>query len=468
MKGKNTTNLRLPVVAVLGHVDHGKTTLLDFIRKSRIQAKEIGGITQSIGASVVTTPEGKRITFIDTPGHAAFSSMRESGVTACDIALLVVAADDGVKPQTKEAISQIRQAKVPFIVVVTKVDLPTANLEGTLQELEKEEIFFEGRGGNIPYISVSAKTGEKIDELLELITLVFEVSDINKNTDESLIAIVIETELSKGGPLVSAVVRSGKLSVGDLITSSGFSAKVRGLFDHNRKSIAEANAGEPVQILGFANLPKVGDSLMRIDSLKSFVDKPTIFLDKKVGEDGIAIVVKASTSGSLQAVLENLPPKVVVIESGVGNVTENDIFMAKSSKSLVFAFEVSVGTSVRKLAETEGVDIFEYDLIYKLFEKLDDLLKEKQITVVGKAKIIAIFPFNQKKVAGCKVLEGEIGKVGTFYIERNNKKVSGITIRSIKKQKNDIEIATQGEECGIIFSPQLDFMVGDVIVSVRI
>lgn len=468
-QASKTGILRPPIVTVLGHVDHGKTTLLDYIRKSKITSKEAGGITQSIGASQVVTKEGKKITFIDTPGHAAFSKMRSRGAKVADIALLAIAGDDGMKPQTKEALGYIEAADIPYIVVVTKKDLSSTKIDTIRGQLEKEGVTFEGRGGDVPLIATSGKTGEGINDLLEMIALVAEVHEIKADPKGDLEGVVIETSKDKRGPTVSAVLRNGTLKVGMDIVAGNVNARARGLFDDKGKSVKEIAPGAPVLILGFSKLPPVGAKI------EFLVDK-TIIQEKREGktsrqavEEGeIPVVIKAQSSGSLEDLLANLPEGVVVIYSGIGDVNESDVFMAKSTHlEHIFAFESKVPTKVAKLAETEGVEIETFEIIYELFERLEELIKEGQTEVLGKAEILAEFPFNNRRVAGSKVLQGRIRKGDSLVLMRGPEERGEARAVSMKKQKQNINEVKEGEEFGIIIEPQLDFKLGDMILSVR-
>ena len=460
--------IRPPIVTVLGHVDHGKTSLLDKIRTTNVAGKEAGGITQEIGASVVTTKEGKKITFIDTPGHAAFSKMRSRGASACDIAILVVDASDGVKPQTLEALQLIKEAGMPFIVAITKIDLPAADIEVVLGQLEKEGILFEGRGGNTPYLGISAKTGKGITELLEVITLVSEVSEIKGDSKSPLLAVVIETSKEKGGLTVSLVVRDGTLKVRDTLYAEDTECKVRGIFDYQGRSVKEILPGEPGQVLGFSVLPGVGsiistDKSLIKESVQAKVEKDQF---KKIKEDELPVILKAKNVGALEALESSLPAKVVVVDSSVGDVLESDILMAKSTGAGVFAYDTGISNSVLKLAEAEKVKTYKFQIIYELIDKLQEILAGGKEEILGKAEIIASFPFNDKKVAGCKVTNGRIVKTANLYLERGGKEVGKIKVLSLKKAKQEVIEVKPGEEFGILFEPQLDFTIGDVIISV--
>jgi translation initiation factor IF-2 len=458
---------RPPIVTILGHVDHGKTTLLDKIRKTNVQGKESGGITQSIGASVVTTKEGKKITFIDTPGHAAFTAMRSHGTHAADIVVLVVAADDGVKPQTKESLEHIRRENMPFLVAFTKTDLPSASVETATNQLEKEGVLFEGRGGSIPYVSVSGKTGKGIDELLEVITLLAEVEDIKASNEADLKAIVIETSKGKAGPTASVVVKNGTLKTGQEIKSDFSSAKVRGLFDFAGKRADEVYPGEPAQILGFSKLPKVGSLISEKGEGKLVKEREVKKEIAKVGDSEVAVILKAGSTGSLEAVVSSLPKEAVVVDSGVSEVTESDVLMAKSTDAIILAFKTKVSSTVNKFAETEGVKIESFEIIYKLIDKVKEIIDMGKEEIVGKAKVVADFPFNDKRVAGCKVLSGTIFKENPLVLKRDDSEIGRTKIVSLKKEKQDIDKAKQGEEFGVIFLPQLDFKIKDVLLSVR-
>ncbi len=457
---------RQPIVVVLGHVDHGKTSLLDALRESSIVKGEAGGITQSIGASVVITKEGNKITFIDTPGHAAFSQMRSRGSKLADIALLILDSSDGVKPQTKEAIDHINEAKIPFIVVCTKIDLPAASVDVALIELEKLGILFEGRGGQTPYIGVSAKKKEGLTELLDLISLLSDVNNVEGDSEADLEAVVIETTREKGGNMVSVVVRNGKLEVGKEIFTEGAKGKVKGLFDDKNKPVKIVNCGEPARILGFESLPAVG----AIVTNKPTLTKPPTIAKAMLGafeKDKIPLYLKANNAGALEALVASIPQEFNVIEASVGDVIESDVMNAKSNKALIFVFESKVPTNVKNLAEMDKVKIERFDIIYQLLERLEEIVKSGLTEIIGKAEIIASFPFDNKKVAGSKVMMGRIDKTGDIRLMRGEKELGKVKIVSIKKQKQEVPSASQGEECGILFVPQLDFQIGDAIVSVN-
>jgi len=457
---------RPPIVTVLGHVDHGKTTLLDAIRKTSVASREAGGITQKIGASQIVTKDGKKITFIDTPGHAIFSGMRERGAGLADIAILVVAADDGVALQTKEAINILNETKIPFIVALTKIDLATANTESVIGQLEKEGIFFEGRGGQTPKIDLSAKSGVGIDALLDLINLLSEVNGTHGDADSPLEAIVIETNRGKGGPLVNAVVRNGTVKFGDILISDGISGKVKALTNDKGEGVKEVLPGDPVQILGFEDLPNVGSLIVHSEKVSKNEEKQTTRTNVVVEKGQLAFIIKAENSGALEAILASMPADVVVVTSGVGEVSEGDVFTAKASGARIFTFESKIPTSVRKLAETEGIPVKTFKIIYEMFKEIEELVAGGKEVFSGKAQVIAVFPFNSKKIAGSKIISGKILKPSSLRLMRGEKELGVVKVLSIRKGKDEVIEAKEGEECGILFAPQLDFEVGDVLLSV--
>lgn len=456
---------RPPIVTILGHVDHGKTTLLDYIRKTNIAKREAGGITQSIGASVVETKQGKKITFIDTPGHAAFAKMRSRGASVADIAVLVVAGEEGIKPQTQEALNFILDANIPYIIAVTKIDLPTASIENTRVQLEKTGVAFEGRGGNIPLLGISGRTGEGVEALLDLIVLSSEVYGLAGSVSDPLEAVVIETGKDKKGLTASVVVRKGKITVGQDVVTDTTKARIRGIFDSFGKSVKEVLPGEPALLLGFQDLPAIGSRIW------AACDKENINIYKKgraavVSTEGkLSIILKTKSAGSVEAIVNNLPPEVAVVSSGVGDVTEGDIFLAKSTCSNIFAFEVKASPAILKLAENDEVKIETFNIVYELFEKLEEMIKEGTVEIKGEAEIIASFPYSGKNVAGCRMVMGKISKTDSLVLLRGEKEIGRVKVISIKKGKQDVQEVKQGEECGILFSPQLDFKLSDVLKS---
>lgn len=471
---KKRTNLqmsklpRAPIVTILGHVDHGKTSLLDSIRKSNIAEREAGGITQTVGASKINTKDGD-ITFIDTPGHAAFSSMRERGVSVADIVVLVVAADDGPMPQTTEVIKYLKKTKTPFVVAITKMDLPSANLEKALSSLEKQEILFEGRGGDVPFVEVSSKSKKGIDDLLETILLLTEVSDISGSMEGGLQASVVESHKDKRGVVGLLAVKSGSLKIGESVKMNTEIIKIRGLFNDQNKPTKSAGAGEVISMIGFTAPPPVGSVLSEASgqkpTQKEVAHKGAGFGSIEVGEEQMGIVIRALSLGPLDAVRASLPENVIVLSANVGEITENDVLDAKQAKGLIIAFDLKVPSKITKLAATEGVRIKEFKVIYDLVDFLTEEIEKMSSKIKGSATVLQMFPFNKQIVAGVKIDEGVIQKGDELVITKKGKEIGKVKVTSMRKMKNEIEQAKAGEESGILFTPQVDFSEGDVLTS---
>lgn len=469
--GLNQNWTRPPIVVVLGHVDHGKTSLLDYIRKTSVAKREVGGITQGIGASVLTRDDGSKITFIDTPGHAAFSEMRQRGAKLADVAILVVAATEGVKPQTKEALEYLLATKVPFIVAATKMDLPSSSSDKVRNELTALGVSFEGRGGDVPIIAVSSVSGKGADDLLEMVTLVSALHEIKGPADDDLEAIVVETGKGKMGATATIVVRKGTLRIGDKIVSETSEVKVRGMFDQNKSQVKQIFPGEPALVLGFKETPPVGGLIWKLGEkgaeIQVSTGKKELTLERVKIEGELNLVIKAVSAGPLEAVINNLPEKTNVVASSVGEVIEADVFLAKATGSEVISFGSKTSLSVKKLAENEGVVVKIFDIIYELLEYLDKKLEDKEPEILGRAEVLASFPYEGKKVAGCKIIDGRIAKGDVLSILRKDEELGEVKVVSMRKLKDEIDVAKQGEECGILFTPQLDFNIGDVLESVR-
>ncbi len=461
--------IRSPIVVVLGHVDHGKTTLLDAIRKTNVTAKEAGGITQSIGASVVETKNGKKITFIDTPGHAAFGKMRSRGARVADMAVLVVAQDDGVQPQTLEALQIIKDAGLPFVVAGTKADVVGVSMEALKGQLEKESVFFEGRGGDVPFISVSAKTNVGLTELLEMLTLMADVAELKGDSKAPLEGVVIESGRDKMGSVATVVVSNGSIKLGETIFAEVAECKVKALFDDKGKSVREVLPGEPAKVFGFTAVPPVGASVTREAHtvIKEAPKAKGVFDLRRLKDDEIPLILKASNEGSLEAIIASLPPKIVVVDSGVGEITSSDVITAKTGNAYIFAFESKLPADIVRLAEAEEVKVERFEIIYELLQRLEEILKKGRVEIVGRAQVVASFPFNNKKVAGSKVVSGRITKGDSLILLRDEKEIGKGKAVSLRKQKIEVASVGQSEEFGVIIDPQLDFASGDVIVSVR-
>jgi translation initiation factor IF-2 len=490
-KSLKTVVSRPPIVTILGHVDHGKTTLLDTIRKTNIAEKEYGGITQHIGAYQVTVyPEGKsssprKITFIDTPGHEAFAKMRSRGTDACDIAILVVAGNDGVMPQTVESYAYIQKARIPCIVAINKIDLPGLNKEKIKKQLVKLGLELEEYGGETPIVFLSAKTGEGIDKLLEMILFLADLYQVREDSPGNLKAIVIESILSKNrGPVASVILRSGKLLVGDEVICEDQEFRVRALTNWLGQNQNSASSSDPVEVLGWKNVPVVGSILynkQQVELIKPVEKELTLpkALQIEVApvvlpgeQEKIKLIIKADTTGTLEAVLGALKtnPNIMIVGSGVGEIIESDIFLGKTTNALVVGFHQKLSDSVAKLAESEKVIVKTYNIIYELIKEIDDVISAIRqgnlVKILGEAKVIAIFPFNDQKVAGVKVTKGRIARGDQVKIVRSEKELGRARIKSLRHGKEDINSTSTGSEAGLILSQDIDILTGDSIISI--
>lgn len=476
--------VRPPIVTILGHVDHGKTSLLDFIRKSSVAAKEHGGITQHIGAYQVEH-EGKLITFIDTPGHAAFEKMRSRGAKVADIAVLVVAVDDGVMPQSVEAIKHILEAKVPMIVAVNKVDLPGINITAQIEKIKKQlsdnGVLVEEYGGETPIIQLSAKSGDGVDKLLEMITLVAEVSEIKGDPSLPPSGVVIEANLDKfKGPIATLLIRNGTLRKGDSVMLGGVKGKLRGLFDFSGKAVDEASPSTPVEVLGLESVPAVGATLGE-EGVQSEKLKVQSLVEKLRQEESsvLNVIVKADKQGSLEAVEDGLTQMnsegehVKIVSSGTADISEADIKLASSTHSIVLGFNTKMVPAAQKLAETEGVLVRTYNIIYELLDEMaevvEGMLKVGALEeIFGVAQILQEFDYGKnQKIAGCKILDGTFSKGPKIKIIRGEEIIGESKIKSLKKAREEVNRVEKGDECGMMFEPSIDFQIGDVIQSFR-
>lgn len=481
-KKQEDTSFRPPVVAVLGHVDHGKTSLLDTIRHASVAAKEHGGITQHIGAYQVELDKGRKLTFIDTPGHEAFAKMRSRGASAADIAILVVAADDSVKPQTIESINQIKAAKVSLIVAINKVDLPTANIPKVKQDLARNGVQLEGFGGDIPSAQVSAKNGQGVKELLDLILLVWDLQGGAPIETKNLEANIIETRLDKGkGMVATVIVKKGILSYGTKLFEDDLQVgKVRALQDEWGKPVKEAPPGKPVQILGFEKLPQVGSIITDAPGQKKVVAEAKVsnvpfipdFL-KPLSEiqQKLTVLLKTDTAGSLEAIQEALSDRIELVSTGFGDINEADVLQARSSNAFIVGFNVGIRPAALKLAETEKVLYRTYNIIYELLDELADVVAGmKEIVTgereVGEAAILAEFPFDRERVAGVKITSGRLAKGDIIKIMRNDQEVARGKIRTLRQGKLEVTKVEEGTECGVLFDKPLAFSLQDVIIAV--
>lgn len=469
------TQTRPPIVTIMGHVDHGKTTLLDTIRKSNIASREHGGITQHIGAYQIIH-NSKLITFIDTPGHAAFEKMRSRGAEVADIVVLTVAANDGVKPQTVEAIKHIKAAKKPLIVAITKMDLPDINMGKIVNELQVHDVVVESSGGNVPLVEVTATKGKGVNELLDLIDLVWQISPQLAQSNAPLEAVVIESYLDKSrGAIVSVIINKGILRTGQKIQVDHETISVRALVDDNGKNVKEAEPSKPVEILGFKKTLDVGSIITEFtkthhaENLKQSTFEEIIAKSHQA-KDKFKVIIKADVVGSLEAITANLPEKIFVVSQGVGEVQANDVNLAKIADAPILAFNVKIASAVKAQADREKVLIREYKVIYQLTEDMENIAQsfaeaKHELKIKGLAKIVAIFDIDGSKIAGSQVTKGRL-KVGDQIIVRAKSGDSHETkISSIKKFRKNVESIATGQECGIAFAAPVDFKIGDVIES---
>lgn len=464
-----------PVVAIMGHVDHGKTTLLDYIRKTKLVEKEVGQITQAIGAYQINF-KGKKITFIDTPGHEIFTKMRLRGANVADIVVLVVAANDGVMPQTKESLQIIEESKTPFIVAINKIDLPEASIDKVKNQLAENNVLVEGYGGNIVAVPVSAKTGKGVDSLLEMILLTAEISELKTDPEALFEGDIIESKADKYcGCVATLVVRKGTLKKGDQIIADNAIAKVKMMRDELGKPIEKAEPGDPVLVLGFSSLPAAGvlvTELSQGDAKKtsSLSDKKSVFAPGKEGESKLKIILKTDLTGSLEAILGCLPDEVLVMEKGVGEVVESDILLAKTLGAEIYSFNLPLSSSTKKLAETENVKIRNFNIVYDLIGEIEErILKILEPTIdrkiLGKAEILAIFEMKGEVIVGARVVEGKINKNFPVCVQRGDKIIAEARISSLKVEKQDVNEVGKDGEFGAIIGKKVDFQKGDVISS---
>jgi translation initiation factor IF-2 len=486
---------RAPVVTVMGHVDHGKTSLLDYIRRTKVAAGEAGGITQHIGAYHVETPRGM-ITFLDTPGHEAFTAMRARGAKATDIVILVVAADDGVMPQTKEAIAHAKAGGVPLIVAINKIDKPGANPDRVKQELIAEEVVPEEYGGDAPFIAVSAKTGEGIDSLLENVLLQAEVLELKAPVDVPARGLVIEAKLDKGrGPVATILVQSGTLKRGDVVLAGSAYGRVRAMLDENGKNIAEAGPSLPVEIQGLTEVPSAGEEVVVMTDERKAREiglfRQGKFRDVKLAKQQAAklenmfdqmtegevktlpMIIKTDVQGSQEALVQSLQKlstaevRVQVVHAAVGGISENDVNLAVASKAVIIGFNTRADASARKLAEASGVDIRYYNIIYDAVDEVKAAMSgmlspEKREQALGLVEIRQVFVVSKVgSIAGCYVLEGLVKRGSQVRLLRNNVVVWTGELDSLKRFKDDVKEVKSGFECGLSLKGYNDIEVGD-------
>ena len=499
------TEPRSPVVTVMGHVDHGKTSLLDALRQANVVSGEAGGITQHIGAYQVTSPLGGKITFIDTPGHAAFTAMRARGAKVTDIVILVVAADDGVMPQTIEAINHAKAAGVPIIVAINKIDKPDAKPERVRTELLQYDVQVESFGGDVVDVEVSAKNKTNLDKLLEMISLQAEILDLKTNSERPAEGTVIEAKLDRGrGPVATVLVQRGTLRVGDIIVAGAEMGRVRALISDQGDTLQEAGPSVPVEVLGFNGPPEAGDRMAVVENearARQITDYRTHAKREKLaasasgmrgsleqmmsqlktsGRKDFPLIVKADVQGSLEAILGSLEKlgtdevAARILHAGVGGISESDVTLAEGFNAAIIGFSVRANKEAAALAKRNGIEIRYYNIIYDL---VDDVKKAMsgllaptlRETMLGNAQILEVFNISKVgKVAGCRVTDGTVERGANVRLIRDNVVVHEGKLSTLKRFKDEVKEVASGQECGMAFENYSDMRVGDVIECYRI
>jgi translation initiation factor IF-2 len=490
-KAKGKLSVRPPVVTVMGHVDHGKTTLLDVIRKTNVTAREAGAITQHIGAYQALV-NGRKITFLDTPGHEAFTAMRARGAQVTDIVTLVVAADDGVMPQTVEAIDHAKAAKVPIVVALNKIDKLDANPERVKQQLADLGLVIEEWGGDTVCVPISAKQGQGIPDLLENLFLVADILELKADHDSAAEGVVIEAKLDKTkGPLATLLVQKGSLKRGDVVVAGSAWGKIRAMFDDQGKQVQKAEPSTPVEVLGlnevttsgdrFAALPDEHEARSIVEKQKYVRPHPALSLsvlssqisDGRIKE--LNIVLKTDVEGSIEPIRTSIErlgtekTKARVIHAASGSIAESDVLLASASKGTIIGFNAPTSPGATQLADAEGVGIHHYDVIYKLIEDMDRTLKGMleptyAEVLTGRAEVRAVFPRGKLgKIAGLYVMEGKVSRDAQAKILRQNKVIGSSRVSSLKRFKEDVAEASTGLECGVGLEGTADFQTGDII-----
>ncbi|MCL4274888.1 MAG: translation initiation factor IF-2 [Anaerolineales bacterium] len=494
---KSQLKPRPPVVTILGHVDHGKTSLLDAIRSTEVAAGEAGGITQHIGAYQVEM-KGRLITFLDTPGHAAFTQMRARGAQGADIVILVVAADDGVMPQTREAIAHTKAARVPLVVALNKVDKPNANPERVKQQLAELELVPDDWGGSTMVVPVSAKNKQGIDDLLEGVLLVADSNEIKANPNGKVIGTVIEAELDKSkGVLATLLVQNGTLQAGDVVVAGSAHGKLRAITDYKGKPIRKAGPSTPVAVMGLSDVPSAGDlfevvktekearSIVaeRLEAAKTQaqarkkVSLEDLFANVQAGEaKELNLIVKADVQGSLDPIVTELNKLgegeigLKILHAETGNIGNNDVMLASASKAIIIGFNVQADVDARRMAEKEGVDLRLYEIIYRMTEDIEKALKgmlEPKLVekILGRAQVLQVFSASKfGRVAGCKVTDGELKRGAKVRLYRGSDIVYEGDLSSLRHEKEDVKEIRQGYECGVGFKNFSDIQAGDTVV----
>ncbi len=490
---------RPPVVTILGHVDHGKTTLLDAIRETNVTDKEVGGITQHIGAYQVDY-NGQKVTFLDTPGHEAFTAMRARGARATDIAVLVVAADDGIMPQTIEAMNHAKAAEVPIIVAINKMDVPGADIDRVKRQLVENGLVIEEWGGEVITVPVSAKEKQGIDELLDNILVVAEVEELRANPERPAVGVIVEAQVDKSkGPVATVLVQTGTLRSGGVVVVGRTWGRVRALFSDNGAKVDSAGPSTPVELLGLSQLPMAGDILGAVESEKIAKDiigdrdrlsqnqqdfaAPTLEdAASRIGSGEISelnLIIKTDVQGSVDAVRGSLSKlstekaRVSIVHAGSGTINETDIMLATASRAIVIGFSTKVEPGARKLAEAEKIDIRQYDIIYRLVEDVQRALSglvapETQEIVEGHVEVRAVFSVGRRgNIAGSYVTDGRITRNSIIHIMRDGELIHRGLVASLKHFKDDVREMATGFECGVVVEGFTDYAIGDVLEVLR-
>lgn len=495
---KGTVVERPPVITIMGHVDHGKTKLLDYIRSTNVVDKEAGGITQHIGAYQVIKND-KKLTFLDTPGHEAFTALRARGAQVTDITILVVAADEGIKPQTIEAIDHAQAADVPIVVAINKIDKPNADIERVKTELAQHNLLSEEWGGTTVMVPISAKTGEGVEQLLEMLALVSEMLELKANPDGLANAVIIESNLSKQkGPIATILIKSGTLRIGDFFVVDSFSGKVRAMFNDQGKNIYEAGPGTPVEILGLPGVPSPGSILESKETEKECKDiaQLRVIEDKEKNKQSQAVsleslsaqieegnvrqlnlIIKSDVNGSLEAIkasiqkIESRDIPIRILHASTGTINENDIMLGRASSALILGFGVDINSEAQKLATTDGIDVKIYTIIYEMLDDIERVVKglykpefveEEQSTT----EVRQLFSFSKiGTIAGCYVTNGKIVRNHLVRVYRKNEEIFNGKIQSLKRFKDDVKEVQTGYECGLVLHDFDDLQTGDKVVS---
>ena len=491
---------RPPVVTILGHVDHGKTSLLDAIREANVADREIGGITQHMAAYQVEK-SGQKITFLDTPGHEAFTAIRSRGARVTDIAILVVAADDGIMPQTLEAINHAKAADVPIVVAINKMDLPGADPERVKRQLSEQNLLVEDWGGDVISVPVSARTGEGLQDLLDNILLVSEIAELKANPDKPATGVIIEARLDrKRGPTTTVLIQGGTLSISDFVVAGGAWGRVKALTNDQGGSVKAVIPGTPVEVLGFGSLPAAGDTFSVVDNerlARSLATKRreskarqlnqgrALTLDQVVNQidagdvKELNLVLKADVQGSVEALRQSLEhitegdAKVRILHAGSGGITESDILLASASDAIIVGFNVGEELGIDRVSERMGVEIRHYQIIYQLIEDIERALHgilepTYSDIIIGRAEVREIFPSKRNvQIAGCRVMEGRITRGGAIRILRNGEIVTESTIASLRHFRDEVNEINTGVECGIMLQGFNAYETGDILEAHR-